>query len=235
MSTGSIPPSRRRFVTQLGRIASLAAVGSIVPSRVAGAAEAERGDGRAEDRAPGAWDLSWIARLDGTANRGVFDWSTIETPPEAAPLDYASRYLDGCAAAYGDGTPARAVIVIRHMAIPAALNDAAWNRYAIGEGSKIDDPVTHKPAVRNPFWTATSHDEDTPPSLQDLIGRGVIVLVCNLALTHAADRIARAHGDDPASVRRTLVSSIVPNGYMVPSGVWGLVRAQNAGCGLMRA
>lgn len=240
MSIEPVPPSRRRFVTQLGRIASIAAVGSVVSSRVAGATETSRSDRHAaedhtpEDHAPGDFDLSWVSKLDGTVNRGVFDWSKIEPPPESTPLDYAARYLDGCAAAYGDAAPARAVIVIRHEAIPAALDDAAWKRYDLGAANEVTDPVTHRPATRNPFWSGDSHDADAPPTLQQLVGRGAIVLACNLALKHTAERLARAHGESPDAVHRALVGSLVPNAFTVPSGIWGLVRAQNAGCGLIR-
>jgi intracellular sulfur oxidation DsrE/DsrF family protein len=226
--------SRRGFVAQLGRIASLGVLSSLVATRTAHA------EPRIDDAiAPGDWDLSWLNRLSGATDRGVFDWSAIDTPlaspPESTPLDYAARYLDGCEAAYGSASAARAVVVIRHIATPAALNDAAWSRYAVGEVFKIIDPDTQKPAVRNPFWSSSAHGPDAPPTLQELVGRGVIVLVCNLALTNRAAQIARARGEDPAALHEALLGALVPNAFVVPSGVWGLVRAQNAGCGIMRA
>lgn len=228
----TLASSRRSFVTQLGRVASLTALGSLVATRAAVASETPS---TPEDRAPGDWDFSWLDQLKDATNRGVFDWSTMPTPPEATPLDYAARYLDGCAAAYGDAAPARAVVVIRHEATPAALTDAAWKRYDIGAVVEVTDPLTHRPAVRNPFWSGDPHDTSAAPTLQSLSGRGVIVLACNMALTHVAERIARARGDDPATVHQVLRASLVPNGFAVPSGIFGLVRAQNAGCGLVRA
>jgi len=222
--------SRRGFVAQLGRVASLGALGSLLVSTTVGAEQPA-----SDELPPGDWDLSWLNQLKSATDRGVFDWSAMETPPEATPLDYAARYLDGCDAVYGNTASARAVLVIRHLAVAASLNDSAWNRYAIGEDAKVNDPATQRPALRNPFWGDASHDKDAPPSLQDVIGRGAIILVCNLALTHLASRLARAHGEDPAAVQKTLASALVPHAYLVPSGIWGLVRAQNAGCGLMRA
>lgn len=222
--------SRRRFVAQLGRIASLSALSSIAMPHGADAAEPQAAD----EGAPGDWDFSWVSRLSGATDRGVFDWNEMETPPEATPIDYAARYLDGCESAYGSTAAARAVLVIRASAIPAALNDAAWGRYAIGATYQITDPVTRQPAARNPFWSDASHGASAPPNLQELVGRGVIVLACNVALTHMASRLARAYGQTPAEVHQALIGALVPNGFAVPSGIFGLVRAQNAGCGLVR-
>lgn len=229
MSIDPAPPSRRSFVAQVGRIASLTALGSIVSARGVAAEEPDAPD----VRAPGDWDLSWVDRLSGATNRGVFDWSTLETPPEAAALDRAARYLDGCVDAYGDASSARAVIVIRHLATSAALSDAAWNKYGIGAVEKVTDPMTGQPAMRNPFWSSTSTGADQSPTLHDLVQRGAIILACNVALTHLASRVARQRGEDPASVQRAFRASLIPTAIAVPSGIFGLVRAQNAGCGLV--
>jgi len=233
----TVPPSRRRFVTQLGRIASLTALGSIISARSIAAAEpdAPKVPETPDTPAPGDWDLSWVDRLKGATNRGVFDWSTMETPPDAAALDRAARYLDGCVDAYGDASSARAVIVIRHLATPAALSDAAWSRYGIGAVEKVTDPATGQPAARNPFWSSASAGADESPTLHDLVQRGAIILACNVALTHLASRVARQRGEDPASVQHAFRASLVPTAIAVPSGIFGLVRAQNAGCGLIPA
>lgn len=238
MSTNPTPPSRRRFVTQLGRIASLTALGTVISARRGDALEPTAPDApdapdASDARAPGDWDLSWVDRLSGVTNRGVFDWSTKDTPPEADALDRAARYLDGCADAYGDASSARAVIVIRHLATPAALSDAAWSRYGIGAIEKVTDPATGQAATRNPFWTSTSTGVDDSPTLHDLVQRGAIILACNVALTHLASRVARQRGEDPASVHHAFRASLVPTAIAVPSGIFGLVRAQNAGCGLV--
>lgn len=234
MSTDPAPPSRRSFVAQLGRIASLTALGSVASARSVAAAEPDALNALVtNDAAPGDWDLSWVERLSGVTNRGVFDWSTIATPPDADALDRAARYLDGCADAYGNATSAGAVIVIRHLAIPAALTDAAWSRYEIGSAEKVIDPTTRQPAVRNPYWSAASTGDDEPPTLHDLVQRGAIILVCNVALTHLASRVARQRGEDPATVQRAFRTSLIPTAIPVPSGIFGLVRAQNAGCGLI--
>ena len=228
------PPSRRRFVTQLGRIASLTALGSIVSARRIAAAEPDAPEASDAPPAPGDWDLSWVDRLKGAANRGVFDWSTIEAPPDAAALDQAARYLDGCADAYGDASSARAVIVIRHLATPAALTDAAWSRYEMGTVQKVTDPATHQPVVRNPYWSAPSTGgDDDPTTLHEIVQRDAIILVCNVALTHLASRVARQRGEDPATVQHEFRASLIPTAIVVPSGIFGLVRAQNAGCGLV--
>jgi len=43
-------------------------------------------------------------------------------------------------------------MVLRHDALPLALNDSVWAKYQLGEVFKIEDPDTKAPAVRNPFY-----------------------------------------------------------------------------------
>jgi hypothetical protein len=120
--------------------------------------------------------------------------------------------------------------------VPAALTDAAWARYALGVEYTVKDPVTQQPAVRNPFWhrapgpiTAT-----TPPTLEELVQRGSIILVCDFALGHLAKRLATRTARDADEVHRELRAAFVPGSYAVPSGIFGLARAQNAGCAFVR-
>jgi hypothetical protein len=53
------------------------------------------------------------------------------------------------------GTPeskSSAVVVLRHHAIPFAMANDQWSKYQLGDFFKVDDQLTNKPAVRNPFW-----------------------------------------------------------------------------------
>ncbi len=53
------------------------------------------------------------------------------------------------------GTPEKdcsVVVVLRHDAIPYALHTDLWSKYKFGEMFKAEDPATHAPSVRNPFW-----------------------------------------------------------------------------------
>jgi hypothetical protein len=66
-----------------------------------------------------------------------------------------------------------------------------------------------------------------------LVRRGAVVLVCDFALGHLADRLAPKAGRTADEVRRDLRGAFVPGAYAVPSGIFGMARAQNAGCALV--
>jgi hypothetical protein len=44
------------------------------------------------------------------------------------------------------------VIILRHGALPLALNHAMWEKYKIGETFKVNDPETKAPAKKNPYF-----------------------------------------------------------------------------------
>jgi hypothetical protein len=184
-----------------------------------------------------AWDLSWVARLSTATDRAVFDWPSLGDPADPQVLYFAARYLDNCEAAYAPQKyEARAVLNIRTQAVPAALNDATWDRFALGTEYSVNDPVTRKPAVRNPFWHRAPDPAPgvTLPTLPDLLARGSIVLVCDFALGHLAERIAGKSGRKPEDVHGELRNGFVPGAFAVPSGIFGLAKAQNAGCAYVR-
>jgi hypothetical protein len=233
MSTDSDRSSRRDFVADVGRRASVVALAACATPRVAHALDAAS----AEPSAAGDWDLSWIDRLSGMTDGAVFDWPTLGDPGDAIVLQIAERYLDNCDAAYGAGKhKARVVLNIRTQAVPSALADGAWERYALGAEYKITDPDTKQPAVRNLFWhrASTGPTEYKLPTLGDLVQRGAIVLVCDFALGHLSRRLATKAGRDTEEVHRELRGGFVPGAFAVPSGIFGLARAQNAGCGYVR-
>lgn len=66
--------------------------------------------------------------------------------------------------------------------------------------------------------------------MADLVARGAIILVCDFALGHLANRLAPKFGSKPDEVHAALRKGLIPNAYAVPSGIFGLARAQNAGC-----
>lgn len=230
--------SRRDFVTDVGRLASAVALTACVnprPNPLPGQVLAR--PGTHASTSAGEWDLSWIDRLATATDRAVFDWPGMDDPEDSIVLDYAGRYLDNCEAAYGPGRyEARVVLTIRSRAVPTALTDAAWQRHALGVEYNVKDPATKQPAVRNPFWhRAPGTVTPASPTLGELVQRGAIVLVCDFALGHLAKRLATKSGHDVDEVHRELRGEFVPNSFAVPSGIFGLVRAQNAGCAYVRA
>lgn len=233
MTTGGEVPSRRGFVKHVGRVASAAAVaGALAP----GIASAGAPAAASMPTVTGPWDMSWLARLTSATDRAVFDWPTLGNPADPIVLELAERYLANCAAVYGSQRyEARIVLNIRTQAVAAALNDAMWQRYSLGVEYKTDDPTTGQPAVRNPFW----HQAPDPvpgislPSLGSLQAGGAIILVCDFALTNLSRRLAPKVGASPELVHETLRGQLVPGAFAMPSGIFGLARAQNAGCALV--
>jgi hypothetical protein len=226
--------SRRRFVEQAGKLASLALIPPAAWVAWEGAGTATETPASLQ---PTAWDLSWIARLTDATDRAVFDWPTLGDPADPSTLQFAGRYLDNCRDVYAPGAyVARVVFNIRTQAVPAALNDETWERMALGTAYGVKDPGTGQAATRNPFWhrAPSPIPEYVMPSLQDFVDGGSFMLVCDFALGHLARRLAPTSGTDEATVHRTLRAGLLPSAYAVPSGMFGLARAQNSGCAYMR-
>lgn len=223
--------SRRQFVGDIGRLASGVALTAAAPA----AALAMSAPGASV--APGDWDLSWIQKLSSGTDRAIFDWPSLGNPADSIVLQIASRYVENCAEVYAPGSyELRVVLNIRTQAVPAALNDAAWARFKIGEEYGVKDHATGEPAVRNPFLYRAKSDFPgiVLPTLTDLLDAGALILVCDFALGHMAKRIATKESRSADDVHRELRRGFVRNAYAVPSGIFGLARAQNAGCAFVR-
>jgi intracellular sulfur oxidation DsrE/DsrF family protein len=128
------------------------------------------------------------------------------------------------------------VVVCRHAALPAVLNDAMWATLKYGEKNKINDPATGVPMLRNPYSKAA----DTPGtnselSIEALIARGVIVLACNLSMMRNASILAKETGMSTEEARAAITAALIPGVMRQPSGVFGVARAQEAGCHFLRS
>ena len=222
--------SRRGFVTDLGLAALLAPLG--LPIADAGPGSVAQDLGGSDS---GQWDLSWIKRLKAATDRAVFDWATLGDPVDPIVLEIAARYLDNCVAVYGDsGFRPGIVLNIRTTATAAGLADGLWERFELGADTGVVDPDTKQSARRNPFWRHASYAPAGMPDLADLMQRGCIVLVCDFALGHLARRVATRIGREPESIHQELRAGCIAGAYVVPSGIFGLARSQNAGCAFVR-
>ena len=181
--------------------------------------------------------MRWIDVLRPATDRAVFDWPSLGDPADPIVLEIAERYLDNCRSAYRAGTyVARVVLNIRTQAIGAAMTDRLWERYSLGAEYNVKDPATRQPATRNPFWHRAPSPATgiTLPSIADLIDRGAIVLVCDFAMGHLSKRLATTFGRSADDVHDDLRKNLIVGAYAVPSGIFGLARAQNAGCAYIR-
>lgn len=245
---------RRRFIGQLvGGAAAVAAVACTraVPAQGVAPAQSPTGAPKAQaatadsagHAAPAAhhtWDLSWADRIAaGSGHKQVFDAPDIA---EGTVLHQARMFFVNYKDIYNTpDSDLRAVLVIRHKAIPLVLGDAVWAHYAfIGKKTtKLKDPTTGEWTQRNPFLNAKGSDKYAliwpDGGLDSLLGRGAIVLACNLAFTGYADQIATRTKQDKEVVREELKAALVPGVMLVPSGVFGVIRAEQAGCAYIRA
>lgn len=211
---------RREFLAQLGVLATALTVDAeeMRASPVHGAS---------------SWDTSWIDKLATAQYRAVFNASDFA---DGAAMDYAATFLDHFHEVHATrDQQTRPVIVFRRLGTAMAFNDAMWDRYAIGEDAKIEDPATHAPAKRNVFWKASegASPASTATKLETLHQRGVISLVCNVALSNWARRAAESAHRDVTEVTTEVRANLIPGAILVPSGIYALIRAQNAGCAWM--
>jgi hypothetical protein len=120
------------------------------------------------------------------------------------------------------------------------LDDPIWARYDfIGKDAKLKDPSTGKDAQRNPFLRSGKDDPDAyvwpDGGLDALMGRGAIVLACNMALMGFAGIIAKRTKQQVDAVREELRHGLVPGVTLMPSGIFAVTRAEEAGCHYIRA
>lgn len=209
---------RRDFLAQLGAVAAALTfdAGELLAAPVS--------------ESPGSWDTSWLDQLATARYRAVFNASEIN---DGAALNYAATFLDDFHEAHNTtDAMTRPVVVFRRLGTPMALTDAMWDRFAIGEDVKITDSETKSPARRNVFWRAGAPGNNAD-KIETLRNRGLISLVCNQALGNMGRRLAVQTKQNVEDVQKELRANLIPGAILVPSGIYALIRAQNAGCAYM--
>ena len=121
------------------------------------------------------------------------------------------------------------------------LGDAVWAKYPFfgKKMTKLKDPTTGEWAQRNPFLNAKKDDKYAyvwaDGGLDNMITRGAIVLACNLAFTGFANQIAEKTKQPKDAVHEEFKAGLVPGVTLVPSGIFGVIRAEQGGCSYIRA
>ncbi len=205
---------RRTFIRQIAGVLS-AGVAAVIaaPSRAEPAAQ------------PGQPD--WPGALKGR-HRQLFDAYSIN---DGAPLEFAYTFLATNEAFGSNAAAATAVVVLRHNAFPIAVGDDIWRRYKIGEAFKVIDPQTKAPALRNPFLRPKSGILPLDDMAVDrLLANGVVLGCCDVALKFQSGMLAGNAGVSAAEAARDWAANVIPGISILPSGVWGVNRAQEAGC-----
>ncbi|MDB4892505.1 MAG: hypothetical protein JWL61_4360 [Gemmatimonadetes bacterium] len=165
----------------------------------------------------------WLDGLKGKHRQLVDAYS----PNEGFPLGFAHNFL----ATQAPGQTAGAVIVLRHFAMPIGMNHDIWARYKVGEAFKVTDPATKAIAVRNPYYqppTGVLFADDI--AVDRLLQRDVIIGACNVALTVISGMLAGNAGVSKEVALAEWKAGLIPGVAILPSGVWGVNRAQEKGC-----
>ena len=124
------------------------------------------------------------------------------------------------------------VIVLRHEAIPYGMGHDLWAKYKFGENFKINDDATKAAAVRNPFYQPKEGEMKLPGmSIEDLQKSGVLIGICDMALTFYSKFVfAPKMNMDADVIKKEWVAGVLPGIQIVPSGVLAVNRAQEHGC-----
>jgi hypothetical protein len=179
---------------------------------------------RSQAATPPAGDgLNWPGKLKGR-HRQVVDAYAVNG---GFPLVFASTFL------LTNAPPgsATSVVILRSQALVVAVNSAVWEKYKIGESLKIIDPETKAAAIKNPFVNPKPGVLPTDDAAVDrLLGKGAVFGCCNVALHGLSKRLAGNAGVSAGDAAKEWAANLVPGITLLPSGVWGLNRAQEAGC-----
>ena len=213
---------RRRF---LGGLASgvatlgLATLGS--PARAAAGAL---------NPLPAADDKSfdqWLGKIKGK-HKQVFDSMM---PEGGIPLAWTRIFLETNKSVGAAESDVTAILILRHESIPLAMEDRLWAKYKFGEVFKVDDMASNAPLARNAFWKPKPNELPLPGmGLNELLDSGVLVGVCDMALTFYSMRVAQTMKMSAEDCKKDWVSGVFGGIQIVPSGVLAINRAQERGC-----
>ena len=203
--TTDVTPRRGFF----GRMAALSVLGLSGFATTVARAQAAQSDGP-----------DWPGTLKGR-HRQVFDVYDIN---EGFPLGFTNNFIV-------PNESATAVMIFRHKGLPYAIGSAMWEKYKIGETFKIIDPETKAPAVKNPYFQpkhgVLANDET---ALDRLFAKGTVMGACGVALRGQSRRLAANAGVTPEEALKEWTANLLPGVTVLPSGTWGVNRAQEAGC-----
>jgi hypothetical protein len=164
----------------------------------------------------------WLGTLKGR-HRQVVDAYEANS---GFPLAFAYTFL-----APNDPADATAVVVLRHGAFPIALGNEIWRKYKIGESFKILDPETKAPAIKNPYLRPKPGVLIVDDMAVDrLLANGTIFGACNIAFMVQSKMLAGNAGVSAEEAAKEWAANIIPGITILPSGTWGVNRAQEGGC-----
>jgi hypothetical protein len=170
---------------------------------------------------------NWPGALKGR-HRQLVDAYEIN---DGTPLEWAYTFLETNPSPAPGIIAATAVVVLRHAAFPIALGSDMWRKYKIGEAFKIIDPETKAPALKNPFLNPKPGVLPIAGMAVDrLLADGTVFGACDLALQVQSKMLAANAGVSAEDAAKEWAANVIPGITILPSGTWGVNRAQEAGC-----
>jgi hypothetical protein len=212
-----------------GRRSFFSAVVSLTGLTVARLSAGQQPAAQAAARRTNEFDMAWLNQVKGR-HKQLYDLGSLELSVEPRPLRFTRNFLDTFRDVdhleYPDINTA---VGISGPAFPMNASDRLWAKYKLGERSKIIDPMTKQPAVRNIFY-----DDGSDISVKAIQARGTLFWQCNVALGNVAQQLATAFQMPVAEVRADLVAGLNPGVRLMPSHVMALALAQEKGFSYMK-
>lgn len=228
-------PTRRDFLGRSTVGAALIGSWSLPLDLLAAPSSPASTPGADDASADEAWDTRWPSRITGK-HKALFDVAEIESGYGVWRASaWVSQYQQVLKIAPADLSP---VVVIRHNAIILAMKQGFWDRYGIGKSKGVTHPLTGEPVSKNPVLLDEKDGIPAPfnqAGLHKQLGRGVTVLACNLALQDMVDLVKAADKSSDEAARKVALDALVPGVILQPSGVFAVIRAQEAGCAYIKA
>ena len=215
----SLPHDRRSFISIVASLAGLAATRVSASQQPSGQSAAPSG----------GFDMAWLDQMKGQ-HKQVYDFGGLELAVDPRPLRFARNFLDTFRDVYHLEYPGiNTAVGISGPAFPMNASDRLWAKYKLGERSKIIDPMTKQPAVRNIYY-----DDGSDVSVKAIQARGAVFWQCNVALGGVAQQLATAFQMPVAEVRADLIAGLNPGVRLMPSHVMALALSQERGFTYMK-
>jgi intracellular sulfur oxidation DsrE/DsrF family protein len=205
--------ARRGFLGRLAAGAAAIGLSSTVPSTLAAETPAASPDPALD---------AWLGKIKGK-HRMVFD---VTEPNNGFGAIWPRIYMNTMQSTY-PGESTTAVVILRHAGIPLGMTDALWSKYPLGEMFNIKDG--DKPATKNIYASITNLPVPGI-GIAELLKSGVLVGLCDVALTVYSAGAAQKVNMAPEAVKKEWIAGLLPGIQIVPSGVFGVARTQELGC-----
>lgn len=218
--------SRRNFFSSIATGAAAVSAASLTPLTAGAKTFSDEIDN------PDAAE-AWFNQLTGK-HKMVFD---VTQPHDVLPFAWPRVFLVTNGITSAAEKEKSVVVILRHDAIPYAMDTPLWAKYKFGDVFKVTDPMTKASSVRNPFWKPKPGDFKVPGlgnvaiGINELQESGVMFGVCATAMTVYSAAVAEGLKKDGAEIKKEWIAGLLPGIQVVPSGVWAIGRAQEHGCG----